>query len=61
MFGNDKIHRMAVIKSIAFPKLGTSNGGLDWNDVEVLMEEYLSTLDIDVYMCLDSKKEVGHY
>lgn len=45
------------IKSIAFPKLGTSNGGLDWNEVKLIMEKYLSDLDIPVYICLDEKKE----
>ena len=45
------------IKSVAFPKLGTSNGGLDWNDVKLLMEKYLSKLDIDIYICLDTLGE----
>ena len=27
--------------SIAFPRLGCGNGGLDWNDVQPLMEKYL--------------------
>jgi len=52
-----KTHKKYGITSIAFPKLGTSNGGLNWNDVKVLMEKYLSNLDIDVYVCLDNKKE----
>lgn len=41
------------IKTVAFPKLGTSNGGLDWKDVQILMENYLSDIDIDVFICLD--------
>lgn len=45
------------IESIAFPKLGTNNGGLDWQDVKVLMEKYLNDIDIPVYICLDEKKE----
>lgn len=45
------------IESIAFPKLGTSNGGLNWNEVKLLMEKYLLNLDIDVYVCLDEKIE----
>ena len=45
------------IGSIAFPKLGTNNGGLEWEEVKVLMEKYLSNLDIDIYICLDEKKE----
>lgn len=39
------------IKSIAFPLLGASNGGLDPKEVEKLMIEYLSPLPIDVYIC----------
>lgn len=39
------------IKSIAFPLLGTANGGLDRKEVEEIMIEYLSKLDIDVYIC----------
>ena len=45
------------IESIAFPKLGTNNGGLDWIEVKSLMENYLRDLDIDVYICLDEKTE----
>lgn len=36
------------ITSIAFPKLGCTNGGLDWMDVKPLMEKYLNKLDIPV-------------
>ena len=39
------------IKSIAFPLLGTNNGGLDKETVETLMIKYLSLLDIDVFIC----------
>ena len=52
-----KTYQKNGITSIAFPKLGTSNGGLNWNDVKILMEKYLSNLDIDVYICLDNKKD----
>jgi O-acetyl-ADP-ribose deacetylase (regulator of RNase III) len=45
------------IKSVAFPKLGTGKGGLSWSEVKLVMEKYLSDLDIDVYICLDSKRE----
>lgn len=46
------------IKSIAFPKLGTNNGGLSWEQVKPLMEKYLSKLDdIDITICLDELKE----
>lgn len=36
------------IKSIAFPMLGCGLGGLKWEDVKPLMEEYLNDLDIPV-------------
>ncbi|MEG2867885.1 MAG: macro domain-containing protein [Terrisporobacter sp.] len=45
------------MKSIAFPKLGTHNGGLEWEEVKVLMEKYLGNLNIPVYICLDEMKE----
>ncbi len=45
------------IESIAFPKLGTSNGGLEWEIVKPLMEKYLINLDIPVYICLDENIE----
>ncbi len=44
-------------KSVAFPKLGTLNGKLEWTRVKFLMEKYLSNLDVEVYICLDEKKE----
>ncbi|MBE7706211.1 MAG: Appr-1-p processing protein [Cyanobacteria bacterium SIG30] len=47
-----KIHNF---KSVAFPKLGCSNGGLDWDVVKNVMEKYLSDLSIDIYICLDIK------
>ena len=36
------------ITSVAFPKLGCNNGGLDWNEVRPLMEKHLSKIDIPV-------------
>ena len=39
------------IKSVAFPILGANNGGLNPIEVEKLMIEYLSKIDIDVYIC----------
>lgn len=44
------------IKSIAFPKLGTLNGGLKWDVVKKLMEKYLSQVEAEVYICLDELK-----
>ena len=42
-----KTYKMLGITSIAFPKLGCTNGKLDWeNDVKPLMFKYLQPLDI---------------
>lgn len=38
------------ITSIAFPKLGCGNGGLDWTIVKTMMEDYLGQLPIDIYI-----------
>ena len=38
------------ITSVAFPRLGCGNGGLDWEEVRPLMERYLSPLPIDIYI-----------
>lgn len=38
------------INSIAFPRLGCGNGGLDWNNVKPLMEQYLSNISIPIYI-----------
>lgn len=46
------------ITSISFPQLGIGNGGLDWeNQVQPLMEKYLSDLPIRVYIHLYSGKQ----
>lgn len=45
------------IKSIAFPKMGTLNGKLNWEHVKILMEKYLSNLNIEIIICLDNIKE----
>ena len=39
-----KTYKQYGFKSVAFTKLGTLNGKLDWNDVKQLMEKYLSNL-----------------
>ncbi|WLR60158.1 macro domain-containing protein [Guptibacillus hwajinpoensis] len=44
-------------ESIAFPKLGTNKGGLEWDQVKPIMEKYLMDLDIPVYIALNEKKE----
>jgi len=43
------------ITSIAFPKLGTHNGKLSWDDVGPLMVKYLSQLDIDVHIYITER------
>lgn len=44
------------ITSVAFPKLGCGNGGLEWNIVKPLMEEYLHSLPLDIYIYLNGIK-----
>lgn len=46
----EKIWESVGIQSIAFPKLGCGNGGLDWDDVRPIMERYLSELPIKVFV-----------
>ena len=43
--------------SIAFPRLGCGNGGLDWNDVRPLMEKYLRNLPLQIYVYVDNFKD----
>lgn len=51
-------YKKANISSIAFPKLGTSNGGLKWDIVKPIMEKYLVELDdIEIIICLDDLSE----
>ncbi|MBQ7522725.1 MAG: macro domain-containing protein [Clostridia bacterium] len=40
------------IESIAFPKLGCGNGGLEWSVVKPVMEKYLRPLPINIYIYL---------
>lgn len=41
------------IYSISFPALGCGNGGLNWEyEVKPLMEKYLESIDIDVFIHL---------
>lgn len=42
------------ITSIAFPRLGCGNGGLNWSDVQPLMEKYLKKLPIPVFIYVDT-------
>lgn len=45
------------IESIAFPRLGCGNGGLDWDLVKPIMENYLKCLPIHVYIYVDKYVE----
>ena len=47
------------IDSIAMPALGCGNGGLNWNDVRLLIDKYLgSIIDLDVYVYLPQQTEI---
>lgn len=46
------------IREIAFPRLGCGNGGLEWDVVKPLMEKYLATLPILIYIH-DYEKSIG--
>mgnify|MGYP001326912039 CR=1 FL=1 len=37
-------------KSIAIPKLGCDNGGLNWEDIKPLVVKHLGDLDNDIYI-----------
>lgn len=50
-----KTYKSKGIKSVAFPRLGCANGGLNWEDVKPIMEKHLSGIDIPVVICLDNK------
>jgi O-acetyl-ADP-ribose deacetylase (regulator of RNase III) len=46
-------YRQRGITSIAFPPLGCGSGGLQWDEVRPLMNDYLEKLSgIDIYICL---------
>ena len=45
------IYQGLGIKSVAFPLLGASNGGLNPSEVLALMKERLSKTDLEVFIC----------
>ena len=45
----DNYERLGI-ESIAFPKLGCGNGGLEWSAVKLIMEKYLRPLPISIYI-----------
>lgn len=47
-----EVYAEKSINSIAFPRLGCGNGALSWDDVKPLMEKYLKSLPIAVYIYL---------
>jgi O-acetyl-ADP-ribose deacetylase (regulator of RNase III) len=38
------------VKSLAMPALGCGNGGLIWNKVRPMIEQYLTTLDMSIWV-----------
>lgn len=45
------------IKSIAFPKIGCGLGGLDWADVDFILNYYLGNRNLNVYIYADPMEE----
>jgi O-acetyl-ADP-ribose deacetylase (regulator of RNase III)/uncharacterized protein YwgA len=50
-----KIIKEKSIKSIAIPPLGCGNGGLEWDKVKKMIFQYLTDLDIEVFLYEPSK------
>jgi O-acetyl-ADP-ribose deacetylase (regulator of RNase III) len=44
------------VKSLAIPKLATGVGGLDWADVQPLVEQHLGDLSLPIYVYTTYKK-----
>jgi O-acetyl-ADP-ribose deacetylase (regulator of RNase III) len=47
------------ITKIAFPKLGSNNGGLEWNSVKEVMITKLAKLPIEIIICEDTNPAKG--
>lgn len=43
--------------SIAFPRLGCGNGNLDWEEVRPLMEKYLKSIPMQIYIYVGNYKD----
>lgn len=54
-----RTYRGEGLREVAFPKLGTMNGGLDWQRVRALCEKYLNLPDLRVIICTDERQEAG--
>ena len=54
-----RMYRKEGITSAAFPPLGCTHGGLDWAQVQPLMERHLGPLDLVVTVCLDTMPEAA--
>lgn len=46
------------IREISFPRLGCGNGGLNWDNVQPVMEHYLAPLKIQIFIH-DFDKKIG--
>lgn len=52
-------YREENMRSVAFPRLGTGKGNLNWKDVRGLMLKHLESMDIEVVICEDTFQPEG--
>ena len=45
------------IRSVALPKIATGVGGLDWNDVRELIDQYLSDSKAEIFLYSDYRRK----